>query len=411
MDAPLYLSAREAAAELGVSTATLYAYVSRGLVRSEPRPGSRKRLYRAEDIRALAARRDGEGSSTTASATPAGALDFGQPLLDSAITLIDGERLFYRGRDAAILSEAAGLESVATLLWGGEGDPFADHPAGGPRSDPLPEADAALPPIARAQAMLPRIAAADTEAFNTSEDGRRRTAARVLRAVAGAIAGRPEGAAGSAAGDRTGLPVHERLAEAWALPAEARDPLRAALVLSADHELNASTFAVRVAASTGATLYDSVLAGLATLRGPRHGGMTERAAALLDGLLAAEDPQAALTAALRRGDTLPGFGHRLYPAGDPRARALIRALARSWPDRPEPFALARLADAAERLAGRPPTLDAALAVLARIAGFPEGAALGVFAAGRTAGWLAHALEQQGQASLIRPRARYVGPRP
>jgi len=405
-DATLYLSAQEAAAELGVSTATLYAYVSRGLVRSEPRPGSRKRLYRAEDVRGLAARRDGDGAPAAGREAAAGALDFGAPLLDSAITLIDGERLLYRGRDAAVLSEAATLESVATLLWGAEGDPFAAvRPPAPPPGTPAAEA-AALMPLARAQALLPWAAAADAEAYNASPTGRTRTAARVLGTVVGAIAGD-----GGRGGHGQSGPAHERLSRAWRLPPQATGPLRAALVLCADHELNASTFAVRIAASTGATPYDAVSAGLATLAGPAHGGMTERAAALLDGLLAAEDPVAAFAALLRRGDALPGFGHPLYPAGDPRARALIRALAQAFPDRPEPFAFARLADAAERLAGRPPTLDAALAILARVAGFPEGGALGVFAAGRTAGWLAHAAEQQSRGGLIRPRARYVGPRP
>src|SRR5690606_4133557 len=127
-----YLSAREAAAELGVSLPTLYAYVSRGLVRSEPMAGERARRYRAEDVRALRERRappaDGGPASRAASA-----FSYGQPVLSSAITLIADGELYYRGVRAAELARHATLETAAGILWQtADYDPFEPHnlPAG-----------------------------------------------------------------------------------------------------------------------------------------------------------------------------------------------------------------------------------------------------------------------------------------
>jgi len=192
------------------------------------------------------------------------------------------------------------------------------------------------------------------------------------------------------------------MARAWGSDAAGADLIRRALVLCADHELNASAFAVRVVASTGAALPACLLAGLAALSGPLHGGMTERVAALLAEPGMKADPAGALAARLDRGERLPGFGHRLYPAGDPRATALLAALD------PGPWWQSVFA-AAEELTGLRPNIDAALVALERTLRLPEGAALAIFATGRTAGWIAHALEQRQDGRLIRPRASYAGP--
>lgn len=187
--------------------------------------------------------------------------------------------------------------------------------------------------------------------------------------------------------------------------------VRAALVLCADHELNASAFATRVAASTGAGLHAAACAGLAALSGPQHGGATARAHALIQQALQQPRPAEYVRERLRRGDQLPGFGHPLYPEGDPRAALLLRMLGEV---RPRPAGMARLQHlvaAANDGCGRPPSLDFALAAIGSLYGLDAGAALSLFAAGRMAGWLAHALEQQDGGSLIRPRANYAGARP
>lgn len=395
MDTPLTLTAKEAAAELGVSLPTLYAYVSRGLVRSEPRAGGRTRLYRAEDVRALMARRD----------KPEGAekpLDWGAPVLESAITLVPGDGLYYRGRDATRLAASASLETVAALLWDCQGDPFAEPPPTVPEGFAgVRAALGPLEPVDRLQVLLPLAAAADLRALNRTPDGMARTGARILRWVAAILAD----------GDPSPGPAHESLAKAWGVAAEDADLLRAALVLCADHELNASTFTVRCVASTGATPYACVLAGIAALRGPRHGGMAARVQALLPGLLSAPDPAAAIAALLARGEELPGFGHPLYPAGDVRAKTLMKLLAAARPGDPLVRKAQAVAAAAAEVAGQPPTIDFALALLADRLGLPQSAPLSLFTLGRTAGWVAHLLEQAQSPALIRPRARYVGLRP
>src|SRR5919112_1379063 len=109
-----YLSGREAAAELGVKLPTLYAYVSRGLIRSEP--AGRNRRYRAEDVRKLKERKE---QRRDPSRLTENALHWGTPVLESAITLIADGRLYYRGRDAVALSESHPLEQVAEFIWTG----------------------------------------------------------------------------------------------------------------------------------------------------------------------------------------------------------------------------------------------------------------------------------------------------
>ena len=386
----MFMRAEDVVALLKVSRPTLYAYVSRGLIRAEvDAEDPRRRLYRADDVeRLIKAKSRGRAPGQVAAAT----LDFGLPVLESQITLIDGGRLFYRGRDAVALAGKAGLEEAARLLWAaGEDDPFATPPVA------LPPAWAGVSaslrpatPVQRCLALLPLI-----ESAGAGESRRDLAmAAALLRQVAAAAAG----------AEPSGRPIHRHLAEIWSLDWPAAELLRLALVLTADHELNASTFAVRVVASTGASLAACVIGGLAALGGPRHGGATHAVEALLDEIERTGDATAVAQRRVDRGEKLPGFGHPLYPEGDMRARAIRARL---------PFDAGREAmlETLERLAGRPANLDAMLVILRRALRLPPGAAQAIFAAGRTAGWLAHALEQQAAGQLIRPRARYAGPPP
>jgi citrate synthase len=242
---------------------------------------------------------------------------------------------------------------------------------------------------------------------------------RILRVAAAAIAGPRRG--GSAAGGRVASrratsrgrgATAAALAEAWSPghPAAATRALEAALILCADHELNVSTFAARCAASAEATPWDAVAAGLATLRGRRHGGGSLRAEALLREA-EASSPTAAVSERLRRGEPLPGFGHRLYPAGDPRGAELLAIAARLAPRSKWVTAAHRLTEAVVDLLGDRPNLDLGLAVLCAALRLPPGSSIALFALGRTVGWVAHAREEYARERLIRPRARYVGPQP
>ena len=195
----------------------------------------------------------------------------------------------------------------------------------------------------------------------------------------------------------------------WGLDDPGADLVRRCLVLLADHELNASTFVARCVASTAATPYAVVSAALSALSGRRHGGASARAEALLHEIAERGEPMAVMAVRLARDEHIPGLGHPLYPEGDPRARALLAAAAAALPS-----AQGRIEEAvaaARRLTGQHPNVDFALATATTALGLPVGAALSLFVVGRSVGWIAHAIEQYETGTLIRPRARYTGPRP
>lgn len=395
-----WLTSKEAARRLGVSAATLYAYVSRGLVRSEALAGSRERRYRADDIARLKRRRD---VGRKAESIAHHALDFGTPVLESALTLIQDNRLHYRGRDAAVLARSASLEDVARLLWDCDLQPFAPGNLP-PLTTALRRAwlaAALLEPVDRCLVVLPAAAALDHPGWVEERDAMIETGVRVLRLLTAAVTARP----------LSSLPVHEQLATAWGVPPAAAPLLRAALVLSADHEFNASAFAARVVASTGANLYGATMAGLAALNGPRHGGLTRRVSSMFEELKDVRDLDRELARRIRDRIYIPGFGHQLYPDGDVRAATLLALLHELVPASPELAFADRLAEAVERLIGRKPNIDFTTVVVERALGLPRDSALALFLLGRTVGWIAHALEQAAHATLIRPRARYTGPRP
>ena len=386
------VDAAEAARRLGVRPATLYAYVSRGLIRAEADPADpRRSRYRADEIGRLAS---GRARGRSPGRAAAASLDWGLPVLTSAITLIDGGRLYYRGQDAVVLAHTATLEETARLLWESSDDPFLPAPSVPPGWTAMARAAAAAAPVARAAGLLAFASDPPGAAAHRDPARRRVAGADLLRRTTAAIAGGPPDA----------TPIHRRLAAAWRAPVRDAELIRIALVLMADHELNASTFAARVTASTGAPLGACVTAGLAALSGPFHGGQTRRVQALLAEAGTPARTERALADRIGRGDPLPGFGHPLYPHGDGRAAALLDRLSAD----PLVDAVRRTVD---RLAGEAPNIDFALVALARALRLPDDAPLSIFLVGRTAGWIAHALEQQATGSLIRPRARYVGPPP
>lgn len=395
-----WLSSKEAAQRLGVSAATLYAYVSRGLLRSEGTNGQRERRYRADDVAQLKRRRD---VGRKAESIAANALDFGTPVLESSLTLIENGRLFYRGQEATRLARNSSLEQVAQLLWDCDDRPFAARNLP-PMSAALRsawQAAAALPPVDACLVLLPAASRWDHPSWVKDRITMLETGARILRLLTAAVTGRP-------LSDR---PIHEQVAEAWNVSAEHATLIRAALVLSADHEFNASAFAARVVASTGANLYASTMAGLVAINGPRHGGLTRRVARLLLDLKEVADIDTELARRVRERIYIPGFGHQLYPDGDVRAAALFAMMRELVPDSAELAFAERVAKAVEQQIDRKPNVDFATVTLERVLGLPKDSALALFLLGRTVGWIAHAIEQAAHGALIRPRARYMGPRP
>ncbi|MGA8399666.1 MAG: citrate/2-methylcitrate synthase [Stellaceae bacterium] len=386
----MLLPAREAADRLGVKIDTLYAYVSRGLLRSMEVVGSRQRHYDADEIESFRA-----GRGTTRARPPAEDLI---PVIGSAICLIEDHRLYYRGRDALALAETATLEEAAGILWEDEARAVSTPTPTLPHQRGRERVSTAGGIIERCQVRLAELAAADHAALDLTKAGVVRTGRAILGELAACVVG----------SEPSPLPVHEQLATAWRLDRAGADLVRRALVLLADHELNASTFVARCIASTGATPYAAVSGALGALSGWRHGGASSRVEALFRelGKTAAQLP--IMAARLARGEALPGLGQPLYPQGDPRALAIIDALITA---RPEAGArVAKAAVAAMELTGQAPNVDFALGAATTALGLGPGSALAIFLVARSVGWVAHASEQYDSGVLIRPRARYTGRR-
>lgn len=374
-----WISAEAAVEKLGIRRATLYAYVSRGLVTARPADHDpRASLYAAADIAALERRRRGGRRRADIARR---AIAWGDPVLESAITTVRDGRLIYRGVDAVTLADKATLEDAARLLW-------AQDERWAPKAGRAARVEGATPK-ARGAIYLANRAADDAPSFGRASHALADEAYDLMSGMCDALA-HSDGAGG----------VHERLAKTWKLSAAHADLVRRALVLVADHELNPSTFAARVAASTGASLAGAALAGYATLTGPLHGEATARALAFLDAATR-NGVAATVKDALARAEALPAIGHALYPQGDPRAASLLAAL--------KPNArIAQAIGAAEDEVGQAANIDMALAALTLQLGLPRDAPFVLFAAGRMVGWMAHAIEQRATGRIIRPRATYIG---
>jgi citrate synthase len=399
--APHHLTAAHAADLLGVTRATLYAYASRGQLRSEAVPGRpRERRYSREDVQRLLDRKDARRDPAAAAAR---GLHWGGPVLESGITLIHDGRLYYRGRDALALAETATLEEAAIVLWAAEdsdGRRLFDQSCALSHRQLTRLRACAKDPYALIQAALPIAARVDLASYDLRPAAVRLTGARIVKLLASIVAPRDAQA-----------PLHHALQRTWAPDrAEVGDVIRAALVLCADHELNVSAFTARCAASAGASPYDVVSAAMATLRGYKHGGAGERVLALLAASETPRHARALVAARLRRGEQVPGFGHPLYPDGDPRAVLLMRLAEDSGND-VACRAIRNLRRSGSELLHDLPNLDFGLAAITRGYRLPVQVPVLLFALGRTIGWIAHAIEQYASGHLIRPRARYTGPMP
>lgn len=430
------LTAGEAAAQLGVKLGTLYAYVSRGWLKSYRRKVGRQALYRRSDIEALRgviapergvrARSLPDASSwVTVAQPPNDGSSAGVIVAESAVSSIIDGKLAYRGYPIEELVEHASFEEVCLLLWSGERPrpEEVDHLRAGIASARIPPpvvsalaaVGADAPPLLRLAVMMPSLAAAEHRLPARSRIDQARMIITVLPLGLASIA--HNAAADGVAHAARGLPgmaarlCERSLGDFAAANREAdRQALDRVLVACAEHELNASTFAARVVASTGADLYASVLAALCSLSGPIHGGACDRIESMFADLDAGTRIDQALDAFRAKHLLPPGFGHTIYPDGDPRA-ALLKRVARATAKRQgrKLFETSLMVEEAvwkrERLR---PNLDFYLTVCVRMIGFPRGMPAAIFAMGRAAGWIAHSLEQSADNRLIRPRMRYHG---
>jgi len=387
------IGAAEAAARLGVKRETLYAYVSRGQLSRKRGTGGRESVFDGSEVDALAARTRRGGR--------AGALEV---VVASGITSLEGDRLRYRGRDATDLAASASFEAVAEFLWTGDADALSRRPHW-PAAEGGVGLSGDVDPINRFRVAVATAAAADQLRYDLEP---RAVAAAGRRAITAMVAALP-----------AMRPVRSRsvAAQLWAgltpMAASAGHVavLDAALVLLADHELAISTLAARVAASARADPYSVVSTGLGVVAGGLHGGAGRQIVALLEEVAEPGRAATVIGERLRLGQRVPGLGHVVYRERDPRAAALLPTVAglRLVPGR---WAVveAVLALIEERL-DLFVNIDFALGALVYGAGMRADATEAIFAVSRTAGWLAHAVEEYSEAPLrFRPRAAYTGPR-
>ncbi|WP_329362620.1 MerR family transcriptional regulator [Streptomyces sp. NBC_00669] len=411
------IGTREAARRLGVKPETLYAYVSRGLLDSRRAQGGRGSTFDPEQVAALArrgrpaAQPDPAGSGPGAAA--GGGITEGWGRLRTGITLIDSDRYFFRGVDAVGLAGTYGYEEVAEWLWTGvlrPGTRFTAAPA------PLAAARTvagALPagsgPMDRLRVAVAAAASADPLRFDLSGPAVLGTARSLIATLVDALppVGRPHEGDGPLA-----LRLWPKLTAAPAGEAALR-VLDTALSLLIDHDLAASTLAARVAASARAHPYAVVSAGLGALDGPLHGQASALAHRMLAEVAAQGGAGPVVAEYLRAGQRVPGLGHRLYRGEDPRARTLF-ALLDEVPAAASALGAARdvVATTAARHRDLHANVDLALGVLSVSHGMPAQAGETVFAVARTAGWIAHALEEYAEPPLrMRLIGAYTGPRP
>lgn len=409
------ISASRAANILGIKVETLYAYVSRGLINSfdNTESGKRAKLYAHEDVLALKARgkaRSGHG------AVAAAALHWGDPVLDSAITRITPEGPIYRGYLATDLAERGVLfENVAEMLWSGI---LSDPPIAWPYDEfkltlePLKQSPLRLrDPNQFVLQLLPYVlhayALSEGDPDLSQLDSMLPHARRLIWCITKQLFLLRKGARDQAI--QPGMTIAQAIAAAT-LPRtteKAVSLINHCLVMAIDHELTSSTFAARVASSTGAGIIGSLSAAYGTLAGTKHGGVFTFLETLLD-QVAEGGANRVMRQFKQRGQEVLGFRHALYPKGDPRGASIVNA-AMQLEEKFEEFVFVKkLIAAADKAGFGPPAIDTAMLLAAAGLGLPRGSAAAIFGIARTAGLVAHIMEQRMSGFMVRPRARYNG---
>lgn len=405
------LTTAQVAARLGVKQQSVYAYVSRGLLSRERSERNRGSTFDPLEVEALARRRRRAGSSDEHPGAPTGS-----PLmvLDSALTVIKDDRLFFRGLDAVRLCTETSFESASFLMWTGNLAGGVVFPADRPAVALLAESDRWRGRLALMDRLRLGVAVAGSSnptRYQMDTDAVVRSAGGLIPVLVAALRTGPTRQL-QPGGDDVAASLWSALSTRSPEPADLV-VLNAALVLLLDHDLAMSTLAARVAASARAHPYAVVAAGLAALDGTLHGAASRAAVELLCAVLHhGRRPAEAVSHALRGGGPLPGFGHLVYRRRDPRAVVLLELMGHIPVYRAAVAAAGELVDIIGERTGLLANADLALAVLSIGADMADDAGEAIFAISRTAGWIAHALEEYGAPpARLRPSARYTGPAP
>lgn len=388
-----YYSAQEASERLGVSRNTLYSYVSRGLIRSEPTsPNAKTSKYHVLDVDRLA-------THSRLYKAPKKALqastDWGVPILESAITMIDDETFYYRGHCVPTLAAGHSFEEVLALLWEIQDIQQTNSDPSLQRSvDNVLKHRSGISPVDCFLSVLSVLNHEDIRTCSFSKEATIDAGVMMVKSFLRIMTSR-----------WPSCRIAEQLADAWKIDRSYTKLIDSALILVADHELNISTFTARCTASAGCSPYASVAAATHAFWGRRHGGNTERIRGLFDEASGKGNLYKVIKSRIQWGDPVPGFGHKLYDE-DPRSRFLLSQI----PD--ASGYIAQTFEALKKLPGLSyPTVDFTLIIMEKELALPERSGSYLFYLGRLAGLVAHIMEQYVVNRPIRPRANYVGMMP
>lgn len=400
-----YFNGSQAAEFLGVKSATLYAYASRGMIESVPAQSGRERAYRLSDLiklrqssRGFKSQKDTDGPTWTG------------PVIKSAITEIRADGHRYRGQSAlALAAKGQAFEQIAELLWETEGSELEWKST---RPIALPKhlktlASAEVDYLDLLKVLIASAEISDPVTRKLLSDDIFGTARRLIVTMSitpGLGENRDQFVSDGP------YPVAQTLLSALCgvKSKEKSEIINSALVLCADHELNASALAARIAASCDASLYSSLLSALGTFSGSLHGLASQRAEDTVHNSLKFKSTSAWLKEFLKHSERIPGFGTELYENGDPRAKFMIHA-ARPYASKHQQLKrLLEIVDCVSEQLDLKPNLDIGLAAITYALSLPPGSGSTIFAVSRTAGWIAHSIEQRTYGGIIRPRARYIG---
>lgn len=388
-----FITLNKAKELLGIKRESLYSYVSRKKIKTiiDPKNG-KKRLYSYDDIINLLENKKKAGAEKIARET----LVFGQPVLESSITLIEDSILYYRGISIADLVNKNTFEEVALLIWSGNLTLPSNFP--NIRTNPHKLAAITIPELEKYFIQLEK-----EEFISVLSNDLQTLGWKILVSLVQDVT----------QNYTKNTSIANKLAECFCpeMP-HAEELINTALIIIADHELNASSFTARIIASTGGNLFQVIIGALATLSGYKHGGailQVEQMVKELSENLATIDKN--LLKRKNRGDDIVGFGHNLYDKGDFRAKLLLQKISHYYGDSKEFEIYNSIIQRCRNITKQDPTVDFALLTLSSVLKSNSDFALFLFSYGRIAGWIGQAMEQYQEDILIRPRAKYIGPRP
>ena len=408
-----YVSSVQAMSILGVRRETLYTYVSRGLIKAMRPTGTKAKLYRKTDVEKLKSRAVARSGGPQVSHT----LRYGEPIAQTWISEITAHGPRYRGALARdLVRDGRSFEFASELIWTGVSrsrDIAWPAPPESKRLEPLVKmALQAAKPISPLK--LLSILATSQSAFERADGDVQAADLSACRRLLQTLAG-VSGVFGPKkrfSPPREGEFISQCVARGLGLEdrVEVVRAVDAALVLSAEHELSAPTFAARICASTGADLYACVAAAMLTQSGAMQVGGAVEAEALIDAYPAPLEPDDALALAAASGfksNELPCFTHPLYADEDPRSAELLDIAGRLNVHGPDTPKILAFVEGAQK-AGQHPNVFAALVILCKVIGLPNGIGAMLHTLARTTGWIAHTMEQRLTGAMLRPRAKYMG---